>query len=59
MTPGRTHRGIIVGVDGSASSNTAVVGSHGRGGFTGMLLGSVSSAVMQSARTAVILARHS
>ena len=35
-----------------------VLGTRGRGGFTGMLLGSVSTAVLRSARTPVLIARH-
>jgi nucleotide-binding universal stress UspA family protein len=46
-------------VQQSEQAQLVVVGSRGRGGFAGMLVGSVGETVAQMARVPVIVARES
>jgi nucleotide-binding universal stress UspA family protein len=42
-------------LDAASGADLLVVGSHGRGGFTGLMLGSVSQHVAQRARCPVVV----
>ncbi len=52
---GRAGRAIV---EESGRGQLLVVGARGRGGFTGLMLGSVSQAALHHAKCAVAVVRH-
>lgn len=52
-----TDRPVRSLLDAAAGAQLVVVGSHGRGGFTGMLLGSTSNALLHAVDTPLLIVR--
>ncbi|SLJ82536.1 Universal stress family protein [Mycobacteroides abscessus subsp. abscessus] len=55
VVPDRPVRALL---DASADAQLVVVGSRGRGGFTGMLLGSTSNALLHVVECPITVIRH-
>lgn len=55
--PARDDRPGRALIEASAGADQVVVGSRGRGGFTGLLLGSASQSVLERATCPVAVAR--